>query len=84
MSKCFVRIGNNVGVCNNTGIGLHLREISPNMKVLLTDEWMMYSKDELNDCMWPLQYKVNLKKNNYSNAFNPKFTKHACTDYITQ
>ena len=40
MAKCYVLIGNNVGMCNYTGIDLHLGEISPNMKVLLTDEWM--------------------------------------------
>ena len=61
MAKCNVRIGYNVGMCNYTGIGFHFREISPNIKVLLTDE-CMYSKDELNDCMWPFQYEVNLKR----------------------
>ena len=60
MAKCYVQIGNSVGMCNYTGIGLHLREISRKC-YLQTNGWM-YSKDELNDCMWPLQYEVNLKR----------------------
>ena len=30
MAKCYVRIGNNEGMCNYSGIGLHFREISLN------------------------------------------------------
>ena len=32
-------IGYNVGMCNNE-IGLHLKKISSNTKVLLTSKWM--------------------------------------------
>ena len=61
MAKCYVRIGKNVDMCNYTGIGLHLREISQNMKVLLTDEWLDVLKGWTERFMWPLQYEVNLK-----------------------
>ena len=40
MAKFYVPIGINVGMCNYTGIGFYLMEISLNMKVLLKDEWM--------------------------------------------
>ena len=58
MAKYYVQIGNNVSMCNYTGIGFHLREISPNMKVLLTDEWM----DVLKGWTERLYVAFNLKR----------------------
>ena len=76
-------IGYNNGMCNNE-IGLHLKEISPNMKVLLTGEWMdvlkgQTERSDVPNGLWPLYYKVNHKRLTLQTHFNPKLTKHACT-----
>ena len=76
-------IGYNVGMCINE-ICLHLKEISLNTKVLLTDEWMdvLKGRTERSDVpngTWPLQYEVNHKRLTLQKHFNPMLTKHACT-----
>ena len=53
-------------MCNNE-IGPHLKEISLNMKVLLTGKWMDVLKggtehSEVPNGLWPLHCKVNHKR----------------------
>ena len=66
MAKYLHAIGYNVGMCNNE-IGLHLKEISLNTKVLLTGEWMDVLKgrtvcSDVPNGLWLLHYKVNHKR----------------------